>query len=50
MFKRMINNKNVTIRLNTDFNKIRNNLKFKHFLIYTGEPDKYFNYRYGKLN
>ena len=50
MFKKMINNKNVTVKLNTDFNKIKKNLRFKHFLIYTGEPDRYFNYKYGKLN
>ena len=50
MFKKMINNKNITVKLNTDFNKIKKNLRFKHFLIYTGEPDRYFNYKYGKLN
>ena len=50
MFKKMINNKNVTVKLNTDFNKVKKNLRFKHFLVYTGEPDRYFNYKYGKLN
>jgi len=50
MFKKMINNKNVTVKLNTDFNKIKKDLRFKHFLVYTGEPDRYFNYKYGKLN
>ena len=50
MFKKMINNKNVTVKLNTDFNKVKKDLRFKHFLIYTGEPDRYFNYKYGKLN
>ena len=25
-------------------------MKYKYFLIYTGEPDRYFNYKYGKLD
>ena len=50
MFKKMINNKNITVKLNTDFDKIKNDLRFKNFLIYTGEPDRYFNFKYGKLD
>ena len=50
MFEKMLTNKKIKIQLNTDFFKIRDKLKYKYFLIYTGEPDKYFNYKYGKLN
>ena len=50
MFSNMINNRKIKVSLNTDFYKIRNKLKFNHFMIYTGTPDKFFNYKYGKLN
>ena len=50
MFNKMIDDKRITIKLNCDYFKIRKNLKYKHFMIYTGEPDKYFNYKYGKLD
>ena len=50
MFSKMIKNKRVKIRLNCDFYKIKKKIRYKHFLIYTGEPDRYFNYRYGKLD
>lgn len=49
MFSNMINNRKIKVSLNTDFYKIRNKLKFNHFMIYTGTPDKFFNYKYGKL-
>ena len=50
MFKKMINNKKIEVKLNCDFHKIRNKIRFKHFMIYTGEPDRYFNFKYGKLD
>ena len=50
MFTKMLKNKKIKIKLNTDFFKIKNKLKYNFFLIYTGEPDRYFNYRYGKLD
>lgn len=50
MFEKMINNKNIKLSLNTDFFKIRNKIKYNKCLIYTGTPDKFFNYKYGKLN
>ena len=49
MFLKMLSNEKVNIKLNTDFFKIRKKLNHKYFLIYTGEPDRYFNYKYGKL-
>ncbi len=50
MFKNMTKNKRIKIKLNTDFFKLRNKIKFNHFMIYTGEPDRYFNFKYGKLD
>ncbi len=50
MFYQMIKNKKINLRLNTDFFKIRNKIRYKHFMIYTGEPDRYFNFKFGKLN
>ena len=50
MFKNMIKNKKIKVKLNTDFFKLRKKISFKHFMIYTGEPDRYFNFKYGKLD
>ena len=50
MFTKMTQNKKIKIKLNTDFFKIRKKIKFNHFMIYTGEPDKYFDYKCGKLD
>ena len=50
MFEKMISNKKIRLSLNTDFFKIRKKIKYNKFLIYTGIPDKFFNYKYGKLN
>ena len=50
MFYKMIKNKKIKVKLNTDFFKFRKKIKFNHFMIYTGEPDRYFNFRYGKLD
>ena len=50
MFKNMTANKKIKIKFNSDFFKIRNKIKFNHFMIYTGEPDRYFDYKYGKLD
>jgi len=48
MFKKMISNKKIQVILNQDFNKIKKKIQYK-YLIYTGTPDSYFNYKYGKL-
>ena len=50
MFYQMIKNKKISLKLNTDFFKIRNEIKYKYFMIYTGEPDRYFSFKFGKLN
>lgn len=48
MFKKMLEHKNIEVRLGTDFFEIMNEVKFD-FLIYTGPIDQYFNYEFGKL-
>ena len=50
MFKKMTNCKKIKIKFNTDFFKLRKKIRFKYFMIYTGEPDRYFDYKYGKLD
>lgn len=60
IFKKILSHPNIEIRLNTDFKDVANVdlLKGKIFfqeeefagkIIYTGEPDELFNYRFGKL-
>ena len=50
LFKRMIKNPNIKLSLNTSFEKIKNKIKPKIATIYTGPPDTFFNYKYGKLD
>ncbi len=50
MFSNMINNKKIKVKLKCNFFKLRKKIKFNHFMIYTGEPDRYFNFKYGKLD
>jgi len=49
MFNNMLKNKKISIKLNSDFKKIRNAFKPNILTIYTGCPDEYFNFKYGKL-
>lgn len=48
LFKKMFTHKNITIKLNTDFKKISNKIKYDN-LIYTGCIDEFFNYKFGPL-
>lgn len=48
LFEKMLNHKNITIKLNTDYKKIKNKFVYKK-LIYTGCIDEYFNYEFGPL-
>tara|TARA_B100001057_G_scaffold439721_1_gene473119 strand:+ start:183 stop:1313 length:1131 start_codon:yes stop_codon:yes gene_type:complete len=50
LFKRMINNKNISVHLRTDYFKIKDIIKPNFFTIYTGTPDRFFNFKYGKLD
>ena len=47
MFERMLNHKNITIKLSTDF-RGRISSEYEH-LFYTGPIDSYFNYQFGRL-
>jgi len=49
MFNEMISNRNITLKLNTDFMRVKDKINYK-ILIYTGPIDKYFNYKFGKLD
>jgi UDP-galactopyranose mutase len=48
LFKNMLQNKNISILLNTNYKDIISAIKFKK-IIYTGPIDEYFDYLYGKL-
>ncbi len=48
LFQNLLNNSNIKIKLNTNYWKIKNKIKYK-YLIYTGRIDEFFNYKYGKL-
>ena len=50
LFSNMIKNKNINILLGKDYFKVKYRFNPKICTIYTGEPDRYFNYKYGKLN
>ncbi len=50
LFKNMINNSNISLILNTDYFKIKNKISVKYFTIYTGTPDRYYDFKYGKLD
>ena len=50
IFKNLLLSKNISVRLNTDYFKIKDKIQVKYFTIYTGPIDKYFNYKFGKLN
>ena len=45
----MLQNKKIDVQLNTDFFKIRNSIVYRKLMIYTGEPDRFFSFKYGKL-
>jgi len=48
MFMKMLENKNISILLNTDYKDIANSIKFNK-MIYTGPLDYFFDYAHGKL-
>jgi len=50
LFKRMIGNKNISLYLKTDYFKIKDKIKPNYFTIYTGTPDRFFDFKYGKLD
>jgi UDP-galactopyranose mutase len=48
MFENMLDHPNIRIMLNTDYNDIKDEVRFKE-LIFTGPVDEYFDYCYGRL-
>lgn len=49
VFNKMLSNKNIKIRLNTNYFNIKNNIKKYDKIFFTGPIDRFFNYKYGKL-
>lgn len=49
LFNNMTKNSNMEIRMGIDFFKVKNKISYKN-LIYTGCIDRYFEYKYGKLD
>jgi UDP-galactopyranose mutase len=47
MFEKMVDHPNITVFLNTDIQKWKNNID--DLIVYTGKIDEYFDYCYGKL-
>ncbi len=48
MFKKMLSNKNIFIKLNTPYQEILKNVAKE--IIWTGKIDEYFNYKFGTLD
>jgi len=48
MFERMLDHPNIKVMLNTDYQELKNEIKYKE-LVYTGPVDAFFDYCYGKL-
>jgi UDP-galactopyranose mutase len=48
MFKNMLDHKNITIELGTDYREIIRKVQFKE-MVFTGPIDEFFNFRFGKL-
>jgi len=49
MFEKMLSHPNIKIMLNTDYEEVMDEVKFRK-LIFTGPIDEFFNYKYGKLS
>lgn len=50
IFNNLLDNKKIKILKNCDYFKIKNKISVKYLTIYTGPIDKYFNYKFGKLD
>lgn len=49
LFKNLLQNKNIEVRLNTDYFAIKDKIMVKEKLIFTGPIDKFYNYKFGRL-
>ena len=50
LFSNMIKDQNINLLLNTSYENIKKRIKPKLATIYTGPPDAFFNFKYGKLD
>ncbi|UTW62360.1 UDP-galactopyranose mutase [bacterium SCSIO 12741] len=50
IFEKMLNHPNIDLQLNTDFFDIRDQIGEHTLIIYSGPIDRFFDYRYGKLD
>ena len=50
LFKNLLSDKNIELLLNTDYFEIKNEIPSSCKIIYSGEIDKFFNYKYGNLS
>ena len=50
LFENMTRDKKIEILFNTAYEKVKNVIYPKYATIYTGPPDVFFNFRYGKLD
>jgi UDP-galactopyranose mutase len=48
LFERMLDHPNIEVRLNTEYEEVKNECKFLG-TIYTGPVDEFFGYKYGRL-
>ncbi len=49
LFKNLLSNPLITVRLNCPFESVRSEIPSDSTIIYTGIPDKLFDYKYGEL-
>jgi len=49
IFNNLLDNKNIDIKLKTDYFEIRNNIPDSTVIIYSGPIDQFFDHKYGKL-
>jgi len=49
IFQKMLDHENIDLRLNTDFFDIRDALPKDTIIIYSGPIDRFFDYRYGRI-
>lgn len=49
LFENLLKHPKIHVRLNCDYRNIRNEIPSEAFLIYTGMPDEFFDYKYGEL-
>jgi UDP-galactopyranose mutase len=49
MFERMLDNENITIVTGADYFEVRDTLDRPEMLVFTGPIDRFFDYRYGRL-